>query len=122
MNGRVDPFAILKEPAAFTTKPKPEKRVEEAAVAEVARQNNFPSRQAPKAEAPLKRKQRRYRTGRNRHLGIKATTETVERFYKAADARNVQLGELLRLALDALEREGGQLIKDASSTYPGTHR
>src|ERR1700722_51409 len=106
MNSRVDAFALLKEPAAFTTKPKPEKPVDETAVDEVARQNNFPSRQAPKAEALPKRKQRRYRTGRNRHLGIKATDETVERFYKAADTRNLPLGEALRLALDALEREG----------------
>lgn len=104
MSGRVDAFALLKEPAAFATKPKPDKPVDEAAVSEVARQNNFPSRQAPKAEAPPKRKQRRYRTGRNRHLGIKATTETLERFYKIADARNLPLGEVLRLALDALEK------------------
>lgn len=107
MSGRVDPFAILKEPTAFTTKPKPERRVEENAIDDIARQNNFPSRQAPKADTLPKRKQRRYRTGRNRHLGIKATAETLERFYKAADAHNVPHGELLRLALDALERAGG---------------
>jgi hypothetical protein len=106
MSGRVDPFAILREPTAFATKPKPEKRVEEAAIADVARENNFPSRQAPRSPAALKREQRRYRTGRNRHLGIKATDETVKRFYKAADDRNVPLGEALRLALDALERAG----------------
>jgi hypothetical protein len=105
MSTRVDAFALLKEPAAFATKPKPEKAVDEAAVAEVARQNNFPSRQAPKAEASPKRKQRRYRTGRNRHLGIRASAETVEHFYKIADARHLPLGEVLRLALEALERE-----------------
>ena len=105
MSGRVDPFSILKDPA-FAIKPRPERRVEESAIAEVAQQNNFPSRQAPKGSAPPKRRQRRYRTGRNRHLGIKATEETMERFYKAADARNVPLGELLRLALDALELGG----------------
>ena len=68
------------------TKPRPTRRVEEAAIAEVARENGFPSRQAPKAEATAKRKQRRYRTGRD--LGIKGTDETVERFYKIADTRN----------------------------------
>jgi hypothetical protein len=104
MSGRVDPFAILKEPTAFATKPKPERRVDEGAIETLARQENFPSRQAPKSSASKKREQRRYRTGRNRHLGIKATAETLERFYKAADARNVPLGELLRLALDALEK------------------
>ena len=106
MNSRVDAFAVLTEPTAFVTKPKPEKRVEEAAIADIAQQNNFPSRQAPKKTAPPKREQRRYRTGRNRHLGIKATDETVERFYKVADERKIQHGELLRIALDALEREG----------------
>ena len=106
MSGRVDSFSVLKDPTAFTTKPRPEKRVEETAIAEVARANNFPSRQPAKPAAP-KRQQRRYRTGRNRHLGIKATDETVERFYKAAEARNnIQHGELLRLALDALDRAG----------------
>jgi hypothetical protein len=106
MNTRVDAFAVLTEPTAFTTKPRPEKRVEESAIADIAQQNNFPSRQAPKKAAPTKRQQRRYRTGRNHHLGIKATDETVERFYKAADERKIQHGELLRIALDALEREG----------------
>jgi hypothetical protein len=106
MSGRVDPFAILKEPVNFPTKPKKENPVEEAAIDDIARQNNFPSRQAPKPVKSERRKQRRYRTGRNQHLGIKATEETKERFYKAADKRNVPLGEVLRLALDALEREG----------------
>ena len=109
MSGRVDAFALLKEPAAFQTKPKPEKRVEEAVIDDIARQNNFPSRQ-PAKPAPPKKKQRRYRTGRNRHLGIRVTTETLERFYKTADERNIPLGELLRLALDALEGASGQKV------------
>jgi len=107
MSGRVDAFAILKEPASFPTKPKTQTPVEESAIEDIARQNNFPSRPANKPAKPERRKQRRYRTGRNQHLGIRATAETVERFYKAADARNVPLGEVLRLALDALERAGG---------------
>jgi hypothetical protein len=106
--GRVDAFALLKEPVNFPTKPKAAQApVEEAAIEDIARQNNFPSRPANKTPKPERRKQRRYRTGRNQHLGIRATAETVERFYKAADARHVPLGELLRLALDALERAGG---------------
>jgi hypothetical protein len=51
-----------------------------------------------KAETPPKRKQRRYCTGRNRHLGIKATPETVERFYEIADTRNLPLGGCSRLS------------------------
>jgi hypothetical protein len=40
-------------------------------------------------------------------LNIKATNETVERFYKTADERRLPLGALLEQALDALDRAGG---------------
>lgn len=106
MNTRVNPFATLNDPPVFTPKPKTEKLVQKDAISRVAEENNFPSRQAPKAATPRRREQRRYRTGRNQHLGIKATAETIERFYKAVDEQNVPSGELLRLALDALDRVG----------------
>lgn len=51
-------------------------------------------------------KRRVYRTGRNRNFSVKAANEVVERFYKIADHRKVTLGELLELALNALERAG----------------
>jgi hypothetical protein len=105
MSARVNPFATLNDPPVFTPKPKADKAVQKETIARIADDNNFPSRQAPKPSAP-RRKPRRYRTGRNTHLGIKATAETIERFYKAADERNVPSGELLRLALDALDRVG----------------
>jgi hypothetical protein len=60
----------------------------------IADDNNFPSRQAAKPAIPLRRKQRRYRTGRDQHLGIKTTVETRERFYKAADERSVTAGRV----------------------------
>jgi hypothetical protein len=107
MSGRVDPFAILKEPLpSFTTKPRKEKPVEEKAVARIAAENNFPSRQAAKSSSATRRKPRVYRTGRNQQFNAKATPETIEKFYKLANEKNVPLGELLRLALDALERGG----------------
>jgi hypothetical protein len=103
MNERVDPFAGLAGAPAFTVKPRAEKPIAKEAIDTIAEEHNFPSREARKAPASSKRKPRIYRTGRNRHFGIKATSETVERFYKAADARRVPLGRLLELALDALE-------------------
>ena len=107
MSPRVDPFATLNDPPVFTPKVKAEKFVQKETMARIAEENNFPSRQAPpKPSGPRRREQRRYRTGRNQHLGIKATAETIERFYKAVDERKVPSGELLRLALDALERVG----------------
>jgi hypothetical protein len=107
MTGRVNPFADLTTPLpSFTTKPKKEKPVEEEAIARIAAENNFPSRQAPKISREPKRKRRVYTTGRNRQFNIKVTAETVERFYKMADERKVPLCALLEEALDALERAG----------------
>ena len=101
MNQRVNPFAQVTEAPVFDLKPKKDRPVEEEAIARIAKDNNFPSRQVPKP----RRKPRIHRTGRNQQFNAKATAETIDRFYKLANGRGVPLGELLRLALDALERE-----------------
>jgi hypothetical protein len=105
MNERVNVFANLKE-TGFTTKPRAEKPIEEAAVARIAEENDFPSRQAPKPKKPERRKPRVYRTGRNVQFNAKVTEQTFARIYKNAEERGVVIGELLRLAMDALERAG----------------
>jgi hypothetical protein len=106
MTGRVNPFASLADPPVFTTRAKTEKPVPTAAMERIARDNNFPSREPPKVSKEPRRKRRVYTTGRNRQFNIKASAETVERFYKMADERRVPLCELLELALNALERAG----------------
>ena len=102
MSERVNAFADLTATPVFEVKLKPEKRVAKEAVDRVAESHGFVSRQATKASA-TGRKPRVYRTGRNRNFSVKATAETVERFYKAADEKGVPLGELLKLGLDAME-------------------
>jgi hypothetical protein len=105
MSARVNAFADLNTSLpTFTVKPKKEKPFAEEAISRMAEENNFPSRQAPKAAREQRRKRRVYTTGRNRQFNIKATSETVERFYKMADDRKVTLCALLEQALDALER------------------
>jgi len=104
MSTRKNPFATLADAAQFEPKPPRLQTVSNEAIEQIAERRNFPSREAPKPKAEPSRKQRRYRTGRDQHVGIKASAETRDRFYKAADKRNVPLGELLRLALDALEK------------------
>jgi hypothetical protein len=103
MSARVNAFANLTEPPVFTTKAKTEKPVERESIERLAREHNFPSREAPKPPKEPRRKRRVYTTGRNRQLNIKATVQTIERFYNLADIRGVPLGALLDLALDALE-------------------
>jgi hypothetical protein len=55
----------------------------------------------------IRRKQRRYTTGRNQQLNFKATPQTVERLYRIADERKLTLCQTLELALDALECSSG---------------
>ena len=106
MNTRVNPFANLADPPVFTTKTRTEAPVPPDTIERIAQENNFPSRQAAQAPKEPRRKRRVYTTGRNRQFNIKATAETVDRFYKMADERNVPLCELVELALDALDRVG----------------
>jgi hypothetical protein len=107
MNARVNAFADLNTSLpAFTVKPRKEKPFAEEAISRMAEENNFPSRQAPKAAREPRRKRRVYTTGRNRQFNIKATADTVDRFYRMADERKVALGVLFEQALDALERAG----------------
>jgi hypothetical protein len=103
MNTRVNAFANLAEPPVFATKTKTEKSVPPETIERIAEENNFPSRQAAKTPREPPRKRRVYTTGRNRQFNIKATPETVERFYKMADDRRVPLCELLEQALEALD-------------------
>ncbi|MGD0797752.1 MAG: hypothetical protein ABR910_08515 [Acidobacteriaceae bacterium] len=105
MSERANPFADLKIPATFATKPKADKAAEEQTVARIADDNNFTSREPAKTPKAPKRKPRIHRTGRNQQFTAKATAETVSKIYQLADARKVPLGELLRLAVEALERD-----------------
>jgi hypothetical protein len=94
MSGRVNPFNNLDDPPVFATKPKSAKPIEKESVARLAEEHNFPSRQAPKTPRESRRKARTHRTGRNIQFNAKATPETMERFYRMADEKNVVLGEL----------------------------
>ena len=108
MSERVNPFGDLDDfaPEAKIKKPKTEKAI----IDQVAADNNFPSRQPSKSIAtlpvvlPAGRQQRRYTTGRNQQINVKATSETIEQFYRLADQMNVPLGEVLARALIALEK------------------
>jgi hypothetical protein len=100
---RANPFADVENLPAFEPKPRASKPIEKDRIEKIADANDFPSRQA--ARAPARREGgRRYKTGRNQQINIKATAQVIERLYRMADARHVPLGELLEQALDALEK------------------
>lgn len=105
MSERVSPFGSLDDFAPTPKKERAPKPVEKAAIEQVAADNGFPSRQPVKAEPkPAPRQQRRYTTGRNQQINIKATAETIAKLTAIADEMRVPLGEVLARALDALEK------------------
>jgi hypothetical protein len=78
-------------------------------VREVSKSARFTSREAapPKSEPKAsKRPARRYRTGRNVQVSIKALAESVDRFYAITDANpGWVLGYTFQRAIEALDRE-----------------
>jgi hypothetical protein len=102
---RVNPFGDLNDFEPAQLKERRPKPVEKAVIDQVATDNGFPSRQPVKpGTTPAPRQQRRYTTGRNQQINIKATPETIERLNALADRMNVPLGEVLARALSALEK------------------
>jgi len=75
------------------------------AVSEAAQFQSRDPKSLPVAAAPVRREPRRYRTGRNTQLNIKARTEAIDAFYTIADKQGWVLGETFERAIDALTRE-----------------
>jgi hypothetical protein len=105
---RVNPLVLddLADFAPKTATDRQSRTVLPEVIETIAKENNFPSRQAvtPPA-APLTKQPRRYVTGRNQQINMKATAETIAKLYRLADELSVPLGEVLARAVDALDRE-----------------
>ena len=100
--------------SGFAPKPKPTTPpVPPEQVRAVSQARGFRSREpqpvaaapapAPVAEVP-RREPRRYRTGRNVQLNIKARSEVIDSFYAIADRQGWVLGQAFEEAVAALER------------------
>jgi hypothetical protein len=94
---------------------RPRPATEPGKVRQVAEAAGFRSREPSHAAAATrhpaapaaagKREPRRYRTGRNQQLNIKATPEAIESFYAVAERQGWVLGETFERAIAALLRE-----------------
>lgn len=111
MNERVNPFGDLGDFAPAPTKLK----MEHLDVAnEVAAANGFTSRQsakptmlpmqAPTIQEKEKLPSRRRTTGRSEQVNIKTTFAAKKRLMEISVERDMPLGEILELAIDALEK------------------
>lgn len=98
--------AVFKPKPPARPTPDPVAREQLKAVSEAA---NFRSREPKPAPVTVRREQRRHRTGRNVQLNIKARQEAVEAFYVIADRQGWVLGDTFERAVNALNRELGQL-------------
>jgi hypothetical protein len=93
--------------SGFAPKPAVSAKARPEQVRAVSEAANFQSREPPRQSAagPPKREPRRYRTGRNIQLNIKARADVIEAFYDIADRKGWVLGETFERAVAALERE-----------------
>lgn len=92
--------------SSFAVKPTASPGVSSDQVRAVSEGANFRSRDPIPAPLPAeKRPPRRYRTGRNVQLNVKARAEAIEAFYAIADAQGWVLGEAFEQAVAALQRE-----------------
>ena len=100
---RANPFLDLTDFSAATS---PKEAVSVDEIDRLSVESGFPSRQ-PRAGVKVNQRKpaaRRHRTGRNQQLNVKATAETIARFYRLADEHGAVLGVFLELALDAFEK------------------
>jgi hypothetical protein len=102
---RANPFADIEKLPTFEPKPKATRPVVNEQIDKIAEASGFPSRQPVRPPTARRKAGRRYKTGRNQQINIKATAQVIDRLYKMADAKRIPLGELLERALDALEKE-----------------
>lgn len=84
---------------------KPMTQSELVVATETAAKNGFTGGAQVVLKSEAVKPQRRFRTGRNQQINIKATDQTIQKFYKLADDANITLGELLERALTALEEK-----------------
>jgi len=94
--------------SGFTPKAAPMPAARPEQVRTVSEGAQFQSRDPKPTAGPIsmpRREPRRYRTGRNTQLNIKARTEAIEAFYAIADKQGWVLGEAFERAVDALQRE-----------------
>ena len=109
MSERANPFGDLGDFTPAPAKPK----TDPAVIDQVAEAHGFPSRQAIKAElehqpapaAPALEEMPRLRkaSGRTYQVNIKMTFEAKKRLIELSTDKRMPMGELLELALDALE-------------------
>lgn len=109
---RVDPLSALDAFEVDLTKEK-KPRSDRADIEKMAKENGFVSREPkilepqPTNQPPAVKRRRRYTTGRNQQINIKATADTIARFNAKAEELGIPAGALLEKALAALEDADG---------------
>lgn len=113
---RVNPFEAPVHEIASLDKFLPKKRsdaptISQTEIDKIADQTGFPSRDAQinVEKSTAKRGDRRYRTGRNTQISLRATAEIVEQFYAIADQMGVSVVVAFEQAVMALVKEQNQI-------------
>jgi hypothetical protein len=119
MSERADIFEGGFDVSGFAPKTRkaPESNANTEAIRAVSEKSSFRSREpgAKRGGEISKREIRRYTTGRNVQLNLKARPQAIDLFYKIADSENWVLGEAFEKGVEALNRE----LMSAGRGVPG---
>lgn len=106
----------------FQVKPATEKKPKQdrEAIAKIAEENGFPSRQAPDKVNAERPRQHYFRTGRNVQMAIKGSPECHEHLQRLVEELDVPKGVILEEALKALEaiKKNPALIERLDREFP----
>jgi hypothetical protein len=110
----------------FQIKPAEEKKPKQdkEAIAKVAEENGFPSRQAQLKTSIERPRQHYFRTGRNMQMAIKGTLECHEHLQRLVQELDVPKGVILEEALKALDaiKSSPELIERLDREFPKRHQ
>lgn len=90
------------------------------ALAKIAQEHGFPSRQAPAKVEAERPRQHYFRTGRNVQMAIKGTPECYAHLQRLVDELDVPKGVILEEALKALEavKDSAQVVERLDREFP----
>ncbi|WP_413675666.1 hypothetical protein ACEN9H_32060 (plasmid) [Massilia cellulosiltytica] len=105
--------------------PEPKARADREEIGRIAKENGFPSRQAPIDKPAEERPRQHYfRTGRNKQINIKGSLECDEHLQRLVAELDVPKGVVLEEALKALEavKSSTELTERLDREFPSRRK
>lgn len=122
---RANPLDTLNLDEFQPKAPEPKSKPEREEIGKIAKENGFPSRQAPVDKPAEDRPRQHYfRTGRNKQINVKGSPECDDHLQRLVTELNVPKGVILEEALKALEgvKSSPEVTGRLDREFPNRHK